>query len=192
MEVDKFFKRFYFNVLEGENVEVLDVEDGVVELYKLDNLLVLLSSWLGLSENEVLYRVKSSKLNPRVYEAWSMDVSNDERTLAVVVMNGCIIEDVNHQSCFEQYDSTFWKDYSVDLGSGDGYDLASSLTDSWFSESKYYGFSVYDDNYMIAHYKDNLIRCYGLVKAYAKQKGYSLGYCNKSSFDVVVINDIVF
>ena len=192
MVKEEFFKRFYFQVFNRNWCKVLDTYDGVVEEYKLQDVIDNVSSFLGLSTDSARFLIFKSKLAPKVVEDTLKSMGDADRTLAVTVIKGKVYEDTDHQGCFEQYTKGWWSKFGLSLDSGTGYDTACQYTDAWFKHDMYYGFSLFNDSVLVAHYRENLVKCWGIIKEYADNHGYSLGYSGKKFGDVILVSDVVF
>lgn len=192
MVKEEFFKRFYFQVINRNRCKVLDTYDGVVEEYKLQDVIDNVSSFLGLSTDNARFLIFESKLAPKVVEGAPQSMGTVDRTLAVTVIRGKVYEDTDHQGCFEQYMKGWWKKFGLDLNNGYGYDTACQYTDAWFKHDMYYGFSLFNDSVLVAHYRENLVKCWGVIKEYADKNGYSLGYSGDKFGDVIPVTEVVF
>lgn len=107
-----------------------------------------------------------------------VNIDDLDRDIAVLIYKNKIYEDDNHQFALERALNEDGKSLNINLD----YDIdkASKLTHSLSEEGEIATFSVFTDydkeNYIIAHFKENLENNLELIKKYANNKKIKVGY----------------
>lgn len=121
-----------------------------------------------------------------------LNVVDLDRTVAILILNGKLFEDANHQYALAQAYRYFDLTDETLVETSDAYverhlTRLCDETRRMSLENTLGCYSVYDDAYLIGHTRDNMELHASLLQAYAKEHHLTLGYYQNFEDDSVVL-----
>jgi hypothetical protein len=123
-----------------------------------------------------------------------------ERETAIMIIDGNWYENDNHQFCLEEYlkdsGTSLKEKYNLSLDD-DSFDTdiekVAEITHSMFNDNEAFGFDIYRDRngnrYLAAHFEENLVACYDLMKNYAQKNNLTL--CIEIDFCSDILREVI-
>lgn len=116
-----------------------------------------------------------------------IDTSYMDRDLAILVFNGKIYEDGNHQFALKQAMDDAGKEFYSYEYIDENIDKFAIMTDKKSKNNEIFTFDIFDNEYLIAHYQDNLSMNLELMKKYSKENNLKLGYFEDMCSDEAIL-----
>ncbi|EOU1990408.1 hypothetical protein C4D27_16855 [Clostridium perfringens] len=106
----------------------------------------------------------------------TINVDDMDRDLALLIFMGKIYEHDNHQFALKDAMDEHGLDFASFEEIDKNIDKYAKFTNNKSKTNEISTFSVFDEEYLIAHYKDNLFENLDIIKKYAEEKNYKVGY----------------
>jgi hypothetical protein len=193
----------YLSKVDKENhtISILDTSKGIENQYKMSDIPRIKKSGKPVVGISTLEPCLPALTYGRTIQLYADKYNLFNRDTAILVIEGKWYESDTHQFCLEDYlvdkGTSLKEKYNLSLDDesidGDMMKVA-EITHQMFNDNEAFGFDIYSDmhgnRYLAAHFVENLIACYDMMKQYATENNLTL--CIHEGNGNEVLREVVF